>query len=672
MIGINTGGTYTDGVLLDYVSRRVMSAAKSLTTREDLKVGVIKVLNKLKLEAEDRIQLVGISSTLATNTVAEGKNRKTALLLIGYDKALVDSYGLSDKLPADHVAYIRGGHNAQGEPLDKLDTESIREWVKDIEGEVDAIAVSGYFSPLNPEHEEAVFQIIEQHTSLPVVLAHQLSTKLDSIKRAATASINASLVAVMHNFIDAVSDALSELGIDAPLMIVRGDGTLMSSDEAVRKPVETILSGPAASAIGGYFLSDNSNALVIDMGGTTTDMALVENSRVVVSGDGARVGNTKTAVEAAKIRTISLGCDSRIHHNDKNALLLGPDRVRPLSQIAMYHDNVRDEIWQLRNATMVGKNPADIEYWYLHGSLDDDTYNNLTDTQKKVTELIRKPHRLSGLLKKTGLYHVKHLNMDNLILQGKIECSTLTPSDLLHVEKSLDLWDSEVAAIAMEHYCRIYGKKPKVFMEEVFNKIINVLVEEIIIFLACQNTDPSSMPASVDGEWGKWMLQQILHSDNYFLSIDADSRFPVVGTGAPAKHFLKRAARTVNAKFILPEFYDVANAVGAVAGSISETREAIVFMRDNKEQYNYIAKCGNQTKTFDDYSECCEYAVEMARSSAREAAVNAGAKDCFVEVDRVTEASLLRFHARAIGNPKISDRNRKQGKTAHKKKIAQS
>ena len=656
IIGINTGGTFTDGVLLDYASRKVISSGKSLTTREDLKIGVIKVLRKLDIQPHHKIQLAGISSTLATNTVAEGKARKTGLLLVGYDRDLVESYGLNRQLPADEVAYFSGGHNAQGESLAPLDEEGIRNWVREKGSEVEALAVSSYFSPLNPEHEEEVFRIISGSTSLPVVMAHQLSTRLDSIRRASTASINASLVAVMHDFILAVQQSLKELEIDAPLMIVRGDGTLMPSGEAARKPVETVMSGPAASAIGGRFLAGNGNCLVVDMGSTTTDMAVVHNNRVMVSETGAKVGETQTAVEAAKIRTISLGCDSRIHHNEKNQLVLGPDRVRPLAQIAIHHPHVREEILSLRHEDLVKKDPATLEYWYLHRPLDKDSYSALDDKQQGVIDRIRTPRQLAGLLAEMGVFHAAHLNVDHLVKEGKIECSSLTPSDLLHADRSVDMWDREVATVALEHYCRMYGEDPKSFTEEVFEKIVHKLTEEMIIFLASQKTDPDEMPAAVDGEWGKWMLHQILYSDNHFISIDADSRYPVVATGAPARHFLKKAARTLNARFVLPEYFEVANAVGAVSGLVSEIREVLVFVRENEEQYGYVARHEGATRVFQEYDECCDYAEEKASELAMEAASRSGATDCFLEVQRRTEGSLLRITARAIGNPKLSNK----------------
>jgi len=655
VIGIDTGGTFTDGVLMQYGSRKVVSAAKSLTTREDLKIGVIKVLQKLHLKEEYSIKLVGISSTLATNSVAEGKARKVGLLLIGYDQDLVEGYGLSEKLSAEDVYYFQGGHDAQGAELASLDEAGIEAWIRERRTDFDAIAVSSYFSPLNAEHEEKAFQIIRKYASVPVVMGHQLSTKLDSIKRAATASINASLVAVMHDFIQAVRNSLAELGIQAPLMIVRGDGTLMPYTDAIEKPVETVLSGPAASAIGGRFLSQKNSSLVIDMGSTTTDMALVQNSRVIVSEEGAKVGNTHTAVEAARIRTISVGCDSRISYNQKREVVIGPDRVRPLSQMAVHHPHVGEEIRSLARTALVRKNPYDVEYWYLHKPLQEDELAGLDDKQKKAISRISEPCRLSDLLKQCGVFHPSHLKLNELIQQGKIECASLTPSDLLHVEGGMDMWDSDVAFLAADYFCQVYGKNRKDFVEEVFNRIVDIIVEEIIIFLACQNIDQSRMPSAIDGEWGKWMLSEIIHSDNEYLSIDADSRYPLIGTGAPARHFLKKAAKLVHAKFVLPQYADVANAVGAVSGSVSETREAIVFIRENQEQHHYVTKYGDQSRNFEQYADACNYAHDISRKLARDAAMNAGATDPYVEIHHKTEGSLTRYVARAVGNPSLSD-----------------
>ena len=114
VIGIDTGGTYTDGVLLDHRSRRVMAFSKTLTTRDNLARGIKKALTELRIADPASVKLVGISSTLATNSIAEGKTRRVGLLLIGYDPELMAAFNLASKLPTRHFAHFSGGHTTQG------------------------------------------------------------------------------------------------------------------------------------------------------------------------------------------------------------------------------------------------------------------------------------------------------------------------------------------------------------------------------------------------------------------------------------------------------------------------------------------------------------------------------------------------------------------------------
>jgi len=275
VLGIDTGGTYTDGVLLEYNSHQVIAAHKSLTTKRDFSIGIENVIKEIELADPGAIQMVSISTTLATNAIAEGKGKRVALFLIGYDPELIDSFGLGDHFATPHYYYIKGGHDLHGQEQAELDLPSLLDKVKEVKTKVDAIAVSSYFSPRNPEHEIRAQKAIASICELPIVLGHQLSTALGSVERATTAALNASLLAVLQEFIIAVRRAMENRGIDAPLMVVRGDGTLMNDEFAARTPVETIHSGPAASAIGGRFLSQLDQALVLDVGGTTTDLALV-------------------------------------------------------------------------------------------------------------------------------------------------------------------------------------------------------------------------------------------------------------------------------------------------------------------------------------------------------------------------------------------------------------
>ncbi|MEF8889267.1 MAG: glutamate mutase L, partial [Desulfohalobiaceae bacterium] len=115
VLGIDTGGTYTDGVLLDYRTRKVLASAKTLTTYDDLTKGISAVLRELSVESPARVKLAGISSTLATNSIAQGKIKNVGLILIGYDRDLLVSYELESKFATKDFAYFQGGHSAQGE-----------------------------------------------------------------------------------------------------------------------------------------------------------------------------------------------------------------------------------------------------------------------------------------------------------------------------------------------------------------------------------------------------------------------------------------------------------------------------------------------------------------------------------------------------------------------------
>ena len=334
VLGIDTGGTYTDAVLLEYHSRKDLSTHKSLTTKRDFSIGIEKVIDGIHIEDPTAVQMVSISTTLATNAIAEGKGKRVALLLIGYDPDLIASFKMEQRFATPNYFFFDGGHNLYGQEKDQLDLPAILAKVNQIKDTTDAIAVSSYFSPLNPEHENRTRSAISSICNLPIVLGHQLSTKLDSVERATTAALNASLLAILQDFIIAVRRAMERRGIDAPLMVVRGDGTLMSDEFATRTPVETIHSGPAASAIGGRFLSHQDEALVIDVGGTTTDIALIQEGQVTISEQGAIVAGYKTAVGAANLLSIGLGCDSHITLDRKKDLRIGPERVVPLAYLA--------------------------------------------------------------------------------------------------------------------------------------------------------------------------------------------------------------------------------------------------------------------------------------------------------------------------------------------------
>ncbi len=402
VLGIDTGGTYTDGVLLEYHSRQVLASHKSLTTKRDFSIGIEQVIEGIHIDDPAAIKMVSVSTTLATNAIAEGKGKRVALLLIGYDPDLVSSFKMEKRFATPHYHYFAGGHDLYGREKEELDLPAILAKVTQIKGQVDALAVSSYFSPLNPEHENRAYEAITGICNLPIVLGHQLSTKLGSIERATTAALNASLLAVLQDFVIAVRRAMGRRHIDAPLMVVRGDGTLMSDEFAARSPVETIHSGPAASAMGGRFLSRLDDILIVDVGGTTTDLALIENGQVTVSEDGATVSDYKTAVQAANLLSIALGGDSHIKLNNDRHIIIGPERVTPLAYLAWQYPSVENQLRALSRRTWTHAGPDWLEYWFL---LREPPANlQLNERERQLVNILRKdPVPVPDLLKQLSL-----------------------------------------------------------------------------------------------------------------------------------------------------------------------------------------------------------------------------------------------------------------------------
>ena len=655
VVGIDTGGTYTDGVLLDHRSRKVMAFSKTLTTRDNLARGINKALKELSIADPASVRLVGISSTLATNSIAEGKTRKVGLLLIGYDQELMAAYNLASKLPTRHLAHFKGGHTTQGLEKEALDLKSIEAWVTRYRTDVDALAISSYFSPLNPSHEERALAMVRNMCALPVVLGNQLSKKLDSIKRATTACLNASLVAVMQEFIEAVRKSLVAQGIQAPLMIVKGDGSLMPYKDAVHKPVETILSGPAASAIGGRFLSGHGSALVIDVGGTTTDMALMDNFRMTISEDGARVGTFETAVEAARIRTTALGCDSRITFDAGEKVQVGPERVVPLALLAARFPQVEKELCRLEKKGDLERRATDIEYWFLSkamGSHEKAIEN--TNHHQLIALLQEGPLSLTRLLKKMDVYHALQLNADTLIRQGVIERATLTPTDLLHVTGQMDIWCVEAARQAVAYACDLHAKNQTRLVEQTLESIVFTMVKEAVVFLARQVSE-DQLPEHIDGPWGRWLVNEALTGKNPYLAVTMASRYPIIGIGAPAKIFIKKVAESLHTRFILPDHAAVANAVGAVAGSVIVAKEALIYPRETEGARAFVVQIEGSNKRFNELEDACRYAEKIVAQLARESAIAAGAIAPQVVLEKQTEGALQRIEAHAAGNPRLSD-----------------
>ena len=344
-LGIDTGGTYTDAVIYDFGSGRLQATAKSVTVKEDLTIGINSALDLLPRDMLEHVKLVSLSTTLATNACVEGKGSRAKLIMLGCDTDIVGKYGRDCGLPdVPEIIFLEGGHNQQGEAVSEPDWNYLGEQLDRCVNSTDAFAVVELWGIKNPEFEKSIKEFITRHTGKLTICGHELTGEVNSLKRAASALLNAQLIPLINDFINAVKASMKAKGIKAPLVIVRGDGSLMSEAYARQKPVETMISGPAASVAGGVYLTGEKDCIIIDMGGTTSDLAIVENGRPGLTPEGAEVGKWRTGIKSISISTFGLGGDSLIRHTAEGKLKIGPVRAAPLSWLAFRWPEVLERI----------------------------------------------------------------------------------------------------------------------------------------------------------------------------------------------------------------------------------------------------------------------------------------------------------------------------------------
>ena len=329
VLGIDAGGTHTDAALLAVPERaregrglpegRLLASAKVPTRHEDLPGTVREVLAALStaLEAAGldgpalfcRVERVTLGTTLAVNALVQGRADKVGLALSAGPGLDPVHFTLGE-----HVCIVPGGLDHRGVEVAPLFTETLAEaaaaWPR--EG-VAAVACVGKFSPRNPAQERRMGEVAGAASGLPVTLGHTLSGRLNFPRRIATAYYNAAVARLTGEFLDAVEAALAAFGVTAPLRLLKADGGAAPLAFSRQEPVQSILSGPAASVMGVMALwpeAAEGCSLLLDMGGTTTDMALFYEGSPVVDRDGMALLGRRTLVRALAAVSIGVGGDS--------------------------------------------------------------------------------------------------------------------------------------------------------------------------------------------------------------------------------------------------------------------------------------------------------------------------------------------------------------------------
>lgn len=338
-IGIDTGGTYTDAVIYDFEKKEVLSSGKSLTTKRDLTIGIRNALDALSAESLKRAEFISLSTTLATNACVEGIGGRVKLVFIGVEEKTVQEFWQSYGLPRpEEICFL---------PKPVTDWEVFAKEVQTSFQEYDSAAIVEIFAKKDQgKYEKDAAEIIHKYLDIPCVLGNDLFHELNVLRRGAGVYLNAQLLPVIRQFLEAVQKVLKEKNMDLPIVVVRSDGSLMSLEYTLQHPVDTLLCGPASSIIAGTELVHPQDALVVDMGGTTTDVAIVENSFPVTVEKGINIGAYKTFVKGLYVDTFGLGGDSAIRF-EQGRIYLDTTRVVPLCYLASEYPSVSSELQEL-------------------------------------------------------------------------------------------------------------------------------------------------------------------------------------------------------------------------------------------------------------------------------------------------------------------------------------
>ncbi len=571
LLGVDTGGTYTDAVVLDERSDQVMSSAKSLTTRPDLSLGVGRAIDEAVAAsgvAPSQFAMVSLSTTLATNALVEGQGGRIALVFIGFSGRDLDRAGLTDALRGDPVVMLTGGHTHSGAEVTPLDADALSDALVDLgERGITGFAVASSFATRNPAHELAARDMIRERTGKPVTCSHELSSALGGPKRALTAVLNARLIGMIDGLISACEGHLKQIGINARLMVVRGDGALVSAEVAREKPIETILSGPAASIAGACWLTGEADALVSDIGGTTTDVCLLQGGRPKIDPQGARVGPYRTMVEAVAMRTTGLGGDSEVHLNSglDGGLTLGPRRLMPVSLLAQSHPQLVHDTLDRALATDVPPSDNGCFVVPMWGEVPE----GLDDREVRIAErLANGPLRVSHAVTS----RMENPALNRLIDRGMVMMAGVTPSDAAHVLGRVTTWDRGAAEKAMMLFAR-----RRLGSGDRLAKTPIGMAQMVIDQLTRQTVDCMLQSAFAEDGWDAPANTLATHplamaglsQHRGVVEIDLKLGVPVIGLGASAPSYYGAVGERLNTRMILPEHAGVANAIGAVVGQVA-------------------------------------------------------------------------------------------------------
>lgn len=648
-IGIDTGGTCTDAVIFDLDTKEVLGSGKAITTKTNLEIGIANALDTLPKELMDQVESLSLSTTLATNACVENKGYRAKLLIIGTTPEMIDQlqqvlskYGINDM--SQLIAVDAKAENLYEDHFDP-DWDDLKARIPELFSDCDSIGVVQTYPDANGgRFELTALRVLKEGVTMPVTISYDISQETDFLKVCASTLLNARLIPLIAEFMEAVHHVMKDRGLDVPLTIVRSDGTLMSEEMARTCPVETLLCGPVASVIGGCVLANEDSAILVDMGGTTTDLALVQNNNPVMAKGGIFIGQYRTSIKGLDAQAISLGGDTAVRFRD-GKLFLDSVRVIPISILAFQYDSVLERVKEF--AKRKDKHTRWIHEFYVLQK-DISGRKGYTEQEQKICELLKEKPLITQDLLEAGGWDLYHLNTERLEQEGIIIKSGLTPTDMMILKGDFDKYDGEAAKAMARFVAMNVDVTPEQLPDMVYEFVVKRMYMNIGRFIL-QHQYPEQREFMTMGEADVFLNcfydQAIREDEERIGHTGITTPYPLIGIGAPIHVFLPRVAKLLGTRAVIPEYAQVANALGAAAANRTSRFDVRVIAK-----YRYGTCIGYTVVTEGEKHliEMREEAVEFGKQFALES-IKKRAKFQGLGDDPVIDLSLEEIHIHPSG-----------------------
>jgi len=323
IIGLDVGGTHTDVVLVDRDGLK--KEIKVRTDPSDLFQSVLSGLDAVTADIDPSdISRIVLSTTLTTNAIVQNQLPPVGMIVSSGPGIDPEFYRTNA-----HYFTVGGSIDHRGREIETINADEIREIAGRLQAKgIQHIGIVGKFSIRNPFHELQIRDIL-QNAFEKTFLGHRISGNFNFGRRIATTYLNAAVYPLHREFFQAVQKSLATMGLNVPLRLLKADGGNLNFESSIDYPAQTILSGPAASVMGAVaFGPENEDALVMDIGGTTTDIAVLISRAPVLNPLGINLGGYKTLIRSLETLSLGLGGDSTVRLNGTK-LVVGPARLGP-------------------------------------------------------------------------------------------------------------------------------------------------------------------------------------------------------------------------------------------------------------------------------------------------------------------------------------------------------